>query len=180
MRSIKMYINTKAHTCVHIFKVLTILKKCKLLYRSTCEAVGRPRRSIAVRIVRAVMSGDAGRIPFAGAVVPKRFGRYLVRAVRIVGAVGGRQAGRVTGFIVRRGRLLVMMMAVWTRDVRMVLVPRAVMTGGRRAVVLTVVVAVVARVGAWLSVRGQQHVVAVRVIRTQGRVQAGRVPGAAG
>lgn len=75
-----------------------------------------------------------------------------------------------------------MALAVKARDVpgRMVLVPRAVVAG-RRAVVLTVVVAVViVRAGrARLSVRGQQHVVAVRVVGAQGRVQAGRVAGAA-
>jgi len=69
-----------------------------------------------------------------------------------------------------------MALAVEARDVpgRMVLV-----VAGRRAVVLAVVVAVVIVRGARLGVRGQQHVVAVRVIGAQGRVQAGRVAGAA-
>lgn len=59
---------------------------------------------------------------------------------------------------------------------RMVLVTGTVILAG---VVVGVMVAVIVA-GRRLGVRGQQHVVAVWVIGTQGWVQSGRVPGAAG
>lgn len=107
-----------------------------------------------------------------------------MRAVRIVGAIGRREAGRVTGFGVRRR--LVVVMAV---RARVMLVPGAVVAGGRGIVVTMAVVVVVDAATAVvhvrgargrLSVRGQQRVVAVRVVRAQGWVQTGRVTGGAG
>lgn len=133
--------------------------------------------SVAVRVIGAVLRCDAGRIPLVGPGVPERLGRHLVRAVRVVGAVGRREAGRVTGFGVRR-RLVVVMAGLV-----ILLVP------GGRGVVVTMAVVVVAAAGAVvhvrgargrLRVRGQQRVVAVRVVRAQGWVQAGRVTGGAG
>lgn len=129
--------------------------------------------SVTVRIVGAVVRRDAGRVPPVLR-VPERLGRHLVRAVRVVGAVGRREAGRVTGLGVRDradGRRRVMAV--------MVVRGRVTLVAGRRRVVLAVVVVVVAaggvvRVG--LRVRGQQRVVAVRIVGTQRRVQAGRVP----
>jgi len=60
---------------------------------------------------------------------------------------------------------------------RVVLVTGTVILAG---VVVVGVMVVVIVAGRRLGVRGQQHVVAVWVIGTQGRVQSGRVPGAAG
>lgn len=129
--------------------------------------------SVAVRVVGAVLRSDAGRVPLVRFVL-ERFGGYLVRAVRIVGAVGRAEAGRITGLGVRQrdGRLLVV--AVGAAG-RVVLVTGPVLL---RAVVVVVMFAVI--VGPWLSVRGQKHVVAMRIVRAQGRVQSGRVSGAAG
>jgi len=59
---------------------------------------------------------------------------------------------------------------------RVMLVTGTVILAG--VVVGIMVVVIVA--GRRLGVSGQQHVVAVWVIGTQGRVQSGRVPGAAG
>jgi len=96
-----------------------------------------------------------------------------VRAVRVVGAVGRREAGWITGLGVRsRDQRLVAV--VVGRGGRVLLVTGTVIL----AVVVVGVMVVVIVAGRWLSVRGQQHVVTVRVIGTQGRVQTGRVPGA--
>lgn len=130
--------------------------------------------SVAVRVVGAVLRSDAGRVPLVRFVL-ERFGGHLVRAVRIVGAVGRAEAGRITGLGVRQrdGRLLVV--AVRAAG-RVVLVTGPVLL--RAVVVVVVMFAVI--VDPRLSVRGQQHVVAMRIVRAQGRVQSGRVSGAAG
>lgn len=128
---------------------------------------------VAVRVVGTVMWSDAGRVPLMWFVL-ERFGGHLVRTVWIVGAVGWAEAGRITGFGVwqRDGRLLVMV-AVRAAG-RMALITGPVLL---RVVVVVVVVMIAVIIDPRLSVRGQQHVVAVRIIRAQGRVQSGRVPG---
>ncbi|CAH1708366.1 unnamed protein product [Aphis gossypii] len=131
---------------------------------------------MTVRVVGAVLRADAGRIPLVR--VPERLGRHLMRAVRVVGTVGRREAGRVTGLGVRRRdqRLTVVIVG---RLGRMVLVTGTVILAGVVVVVVGVVVVVIVA-GRRLGVRGQQHVVAVRIVGTQGRIQSGRISGAAG
>lgn len=137
----------------------------------------RRRSSIAVRVVWTALRCNAGRVPLALR-VPLRLDRHLMRTVRIVRTVGRREAGRISGLGVRRQSTV-----VHTGGRR-----RMVLVTGRAVVILSVVVVVVVvavvvvvhrgrRRGGRLCVRGQQRVVAVRVIRTQGRVQAGRVTG---
>lgn len=100
--------------------------------------------------------------------VSERLGRHLMRAVRVVGTVGRREAGRVTGLGVRRRdqRLAVVVVG---RLGRMVLVTGTVILAG---VIVVGVVVVVVAAGRRLGVCGQQRVVAVRVIGTQRRIQS--------
>lgn len=132
---------------------------------------------MTVRIVGAVLRADAGRIPLVR--VPERLGRHLMRAVRVVGTVGRREAGRVTGLGVRRRDQRLTVVIVGPLGRMMVLVTGTVILTGIVVVVVGVVIVVIVA-GRRLGVCGQQHVVAVRIVGTQGRIQSGRISGAAG
>lgn len=126
---------------------------------------------MTIRVVGASLRGDTGRVPLVR--VPERLGRHLVRAVRVVRAVGGREAGRITGLSVRGAdRRIVVTGAGGGR--RVMLVAGSVLTAVVTAVGVVVRVVVRGRpvAGSRLCVSGQQRVVTVRVIWAQGRVQA--------
>lgn len=119
------------------------------------------------------MRADAGWVSLGGgAGVPERLGWHLVRAVRVIGTVGRAEAGRVTGLGVRsRLVLVVLVVAVLARFVtgRMVMLVRGAVLAVVAAVGAVVVVAHCCR-AARMSVRGQQRVVAVRIVGAQSRV----------
>lgn len=115
---------------------------------------------MTVRVVGAVLLADAGGVSLVR--VPERLGRHLVRAVRVVRAVGRREARWVAGLGVRCWDMWLVVVVVG-RLGRVVLVTGTVILAG---VVVVGVMVVVIVAGSRLGVRGQQHVVAVRIIGT--------------